>query len=145
MLESISKYASYKSEEKIKAKKMEGELKAELGIVIRILKAAGYPTGHIERSKRDNQPPDWLDRRNTFQLLDMFARELERGEWQRPEQIENTERVLAELKETQNKLEWAHKSIGQKDFYIYRLTWILAKNGITIDQVERDYCKKDSN
>ncbi len=97
MFEGIQKYANYKSQQEIKEKMTRDSPQRELAIAMRILKAAGYPIRILEHSKQNGKYPVWMNRMDTFDMLEMFASEFERGIYQKTEEIENTKRLIKDL------------------------------------------------
>jgi len=97
MFEGIQKYANYKSQQEIKEKMTKSEPHRELSIVIRVLKTAGLPVGILEHSKQNSKYPSWMNRMDTFDMLEMFASEFERGIYQKVEEIENTKRLIEDM------------------------------------------------
>jgi len=97
MLTGLAKYANYKNQQEIKEKMTREEPHRELEIAMSILKTAGYPIGILEHSKQNIMYPVWMNRMDTFDMLEMFASEFEHGIYQKVEEIENTKRLIKDI------------------------------------------------
>lgn len=97
MFEGIAKYVEEKNHQEIKTKMTRNEPGRELEIAMRILKAAGYPVSILEHSKQNSKYPAWMNRMDTFDMLEMVASDFERGICQKVEEIENTKRLIKDL------------------------------------------------
>lgn len=108
MLEALYNYIDSENQKDTKKKLTKNEPQTELDTAMRILKRAGYPIGILEHSKQNLMYPAWMNRMDTFDMLEMFASEFEMGLYQKTEEIENTNRLIKDL-------EHAHDIVNSKE------------------------------
>lgn len=127
MFEGIAKYVEEKNHQEIKTKMTMNEPGRELEIVMRILKTAGYPIGILEHSKQNVMYPNWMNRMDTFDLLEMFESEFERGIYQKTEEIENTKRLIEDLEHAHDVVRRRERDVTNMEHTINELRHRLSR------------------
>ena len=111
MFGGITKYVEDKNHQDIKKKMTKDTPERELKIVMQILKTAEYPVSILEHSKQNVMYPSWMNRMDTFDMLEMFASEFERGIYQKTEEIENTKRLIGDLEHAHDLLRLRERTV----------------------------------
>ena len=131
MFGGIAKYVEEKDHQDLKKKMAKDAPERELKIVMQILKTAGYPVSILEHSKQNVMYPSWMNRMDTFEMLELFAREFEHGIYQKVSEIENTKRLVKDLDHAHDLMRLKERDVAHleqsRNDYARRLSRALRK------------------
>ena len=131
MFGGIAKYVEDKNHQDIKKKMTKDAPERELKIVMQVLKTAGYPVSILEHSKQNVVYPSWMNRMDTFDVLELFAREFEHGIYQRVSEIENTKRLIKDFDHAHDLMRLKERDVAHleqsRNDYAHRLSRALRK------------------